>query len=69
MNPEFKIHKLNESGLEKCKQIAEEFDKLLIMIAAFCPQSREISIVKTKLEESCFFAKKAIAVQPSNQED
>jgi hypothetical protein len=69
MNKEFEVHKLSESGIAKAKQIAEEFDKLLIAVTALTAPGREISIFKTKLEEACFFAKKAIAVDPNNQED
>jgi hypothetical protein len=44
------------------------FEKCLADLQEVCPESREFSITKTKLEEACFFAKKSVAIQPENQE-
>ena len=75
MDPMFEVHMLNETGKAKAKAIAESFHGLLIILngglnqsAPLCPPSRELSIVKTKLEEACFFAKKAMASLPENQQ-
>lgn len=62
----FKVHMLNDQGKEKANLIAESFDGLVIYLSKLCPESREFSIVKTKLEEACFFAKKAMAQQAEN---
>lgn len=67
IEPEFAFHKLNEEGQNKAKTIALYFSDLLFSLQSYCPASRELSIVKTKLEEACFFAKKAMANQPKNQ--
>jgi len=67
MNKEFEVHKLNESGFAKVTKLAQEFDDLLTNIAHWIPASRELSIVRTKLEEACFFAKKGIANVTENQ--
>jgi hypothetical protein len=67
----FQFHKLNEAGIKKAIQIAEAFDKLLTELKTLCPErseGREFAIVKTKLEEASFFAKKAMANWPENQE-
>lgn len=66
--PEFATHMLNETGKIKASRIREYFDFLLESLGQHCPPSREFSIVKTKLEEACFFAKKAMAVLPENQQ-
>jgi hypothetical protein len=63
----FEVHRLNEDGLKKANAIAESFDILLNDLKLWCPAGREFSIVRTKLEEAAFFAKKAMAVQPENQ--
>ena len=79
MNKEFQVHILNDAGKAKARQIAEAFDTLLEAIASppfvmegnappICPPGRELAIVKTKLEEACFFAKKAMASDPANVE-
>lgn len=65
MDPLFKFHKLNDDG--KTTAVALAFNNLLAELKAVCPEGRELSIVKTKLEEACFFAKKSIAVDPKNQ--
>ena len=71
----FEVHKLNESGLSKAKGIAEGFEALYtniilpVAISNDNPGSgaRELAIVRTKLEEACFYAKKAMAMQKENQ--
>lgn len=67
MNREFEVHRLNEAGMEKAKLIASHFGTLLNSLLAICPVGRELAIVKTKLEEACFFAKKSIANESENQ--
>jgi hypothetical protein len=67
LNPEFEVHILNDDGIKKAKVIACEFHNLLETLKALVPAGRELSIVKTKLEEACFFAKKGIANVPENQ--
>ncbi len=64
MNKEFKVHILNEVGIERACAVAVDFDVLLEQLKDYVPEGREFSIVKTKLEEACFFAKKAIANDP-----
>lgn len=73
MNKEFAVHMLNDTGKEKAKKIAEAFDALLTTLQEaptlderLCPPGRELSLVKTKLEEACFFAKKAMAGEVGN---
>jgi hypothetical protein len=66
--PEFQVHLLNKKGIEKANEIAERFDLLLGWLVTVLPEGRELSIVKTKLEEASFFAKKGMAKQPENQQ-
>lgn len=69
MNKEFEVHMLTEEGKKKAREIAEAFDVCLKTIinlreqddGCIPPQGRYISIVRTKLEEACFFAKKDMA--------
>lgn len=69
----FTFHKLNEKGQTKAEAIASAYENFLKSVyeiafdgaAGF--ESREWSIVKTKLEEACFFTKKAMATQVVNQ--
>jgi len=67
-HPEFSVHKLNEDGIEKAVLIRDAFDNLLTTLESLCFSSREFSVTKTKLEEACFFAKKAMAVNLVNQQ-
>ena len=66
MNPLFQVHLLNDDGINKAKAMAEGFsalaDKLEAILGAGV-KTREFSLVKTKLEEAAFFAKKAMANQ------
>ena len=59
---------LNEEGKKNAALIADSFDGMLLYLSKLCPSGREFSIVKTKMEEACFFAKKAMASLPDNQE-
>lgn len=68
IRPEFKVHRLNAAGMAKAQLIAEIFSGTLGAIEGIVPQSRELSIVKTKLEEAAFFAKRGMAQHPFNQE-
>jgi hypothetical protein len=47
--------------------IQKIFEDTLKSLAEHIPPSRELSIVTTKLEEACFFAKKGMAVVTDNQ--
>jgi hypothetical protein len=67
MDPLFEVHMLNETGKPKAKAIAQIFNDALIQLSPLCPAGREMAIVKTKMEEACFFAKKAMANDPANQ--
>lgn len=73
LHPAFRVHMLSPEGIQKANQLAEAFDGLLSDVedlagGAASPESgRYLAIVTTKLEEACFFAKKALAVNPENQ--
>jgi hypothetical protein len=68
MNREFQVHMLNDVGKGHARTIAEGFDTLLEGLTQICPPGREFALAKTKLEEACFFAKKAMAMDPDNVE-
>jgi hypothetical protein len=68
MLPYFEVHMLNDEGKKNASLIAESFDGLVLYLSHLCPEGREFSIVKTKLEEACFFAKKAMANLIENQQ-
>ena len=66
-NNEFAVHKLNDFGLSKMEENSYAFDYALTTIANICPDGREMSIVRTKMEEACFFAKKSLAKSLANE--
>lgn len=66
MNREFATHKLNEEGTTKVHKVRNVFDHALEQLKHLCPEGREFSITKTKLEEASFFAIKAVASYPGN---
>ena len=65
MHAQFKVHMLNEEGKQKAQQIAEGFDELLTKLEVLVPEGRELALVRMKLEEASFFAKKGMAQQNS----
>jgi hypothetical protein len=67
MSDEFKVHLLNEYGLAKAADVAHVFSEALRFLDALIPQGRERALVVTKMQEACFFAKRAVALQPDNQ--
>lgn len=69
MNPEFEVHQLNYIGLMQADEIVGSFDRLLEDLKLMCGEGRYMAIVRTKLEEACFFAKKAVATDTRNQQE
>jgi len=72
MRQEFQVHLLNDIGIDRAKGVGELFSEFLDKLESFIPQTpsqngREMALVKTKLQEASFFAKRAIAVLPENQ--
>ena len=61
MHDAFAVHMLTEGGKASAREIATAFDELLAKLNALAPDGREMAVVRTKLEEACFFAKKAMA--------
>jgi hypothetical protein len=68
IRPEFAVHMLNDAGKAKAAAIAEGFSILLDGLEALGVTGRDLAIVKTKLEEACFAAKRGVASLYENQE-
>lgn len=69
MRQEFTVHMLNAAGREKAGNVAASFSGLLDRLEEICGKDgRDMAIVRTKLEEACFFAKRAFASKAENQE-
>jgi hypothetical protein len=65
---EFSVHVLSPVGLEKARDIARGFSILLNDLEELCGRDgREMALVRTHLQEAAFFAKRAMAVLPENQ--
>lgn len=69
IDPLFSYHQLNETGVQNANRVSQVFDTLLQELRTLCPEGREFSIVKTKLEEASFFAKKSVANVAANQKE
>lgn len=68
IDPLFKHYALNDVGQAKAARIGEAFTKLLFELEGISPLgSREGALVRTKLEEAGYFAKKAMATLGVNQ--
>ena len=72
MRAEFTVHRLNPDGMRKAVAIAESFSALLDELERDIPSSatnaRDMALVRTKLQEACFFAKRAMALHPAHHE-
>lgn len=65
----FRAHAVNAHGLSQARKLAELFSEMLSSIEEISgTEGREITIIRTKLEEACFFAMRAMASQASNQQ-
>jgi hypothetical protein len=65
---EFTVHMLNQEGKDKAALIAEGFSRCLNLLEDVCgSDGREMSIVRTKLEEASYYAKRSMAQRPENQ--
>jgi hypothetical protein len=70
IDPAFRVHMLNDAGKEKAETIARKFSTLLLDLSMLdATVGREGALVKTKLEEACFFAKKSMASQTANHQE
>ena len=68
INPLFSSVKLNENGLATVDVIRSSFTLLLNQLENELPgNSREISIIRTKLEEASFYAVKAVRNYEGNR--
>jgi hypothetical protein len=68
IRPEFQVHMLTPLGQARAKDIAVAFSDLLDRLEAQGITGRDMALVKTKLEEACFVAKRGMASLPENQE-
>lgn len=69
MRKEFEVYMLNDTGKAKAGAIADVLSEALNALEVHCGHDgREMAIVRTKLEEACFFAKRAVAQKPENRE-
>ena len=65
---EFKAHELNDAGAARVADVRKLFSVHLNNVSSVVGEGgREMAIVKTKLEEACMFAIRAISVQRENQ--
>lgn len=68
IDPLFSSVALSNRGLNKAANIATAFTILLHQLEEIIPStSREMSIVRTKLEEASFFAKKSLRDDVGNR--
>ncbi len=67
MRSEFQVHRLNDSGFTKAEELGVIFSDALEEIEKIVPAGSERALVITKLQEACFFAKRAMALDLANQ--
>ncbi len=68
MRREFQVNKLSDIGMANVKDLANYFNDLLDYIESIVKtNNRELVICREKLEEACFYAKKAMAVEDQKE--
>lgn len=68
IDPLFQVHFLNAKGKQYAEDLATGFTALLRQVEGVAQDGRDLAIVRTKLQEASFFAKRAMALNPANQE-
>lgn len=58
--------KLSIEGESKAQAVANGFSAFLAQLKSYCPEGRELSLVRTKLQEACFWAKKSVCSEAQN---
>jgi hypothetical protein len=61
INPLFKSRTLTEAGQQHAEDIRLAFTQCLERVSVYLQDGREMSLVRTKLEEASFYAIKALA--------
>lgn len=65
---EFTVHLLNDRGLERAAEIAEEYSAFLDRLEKIAgADGREAALVRTHLQIASYYSKRAIAVRRENQ--
>ena len=67
MEIRFTYHKPMDGQPEIYKLIRDQVHDVAMMLQAICPQSRELSLAITKLEESVMWANAAVARRSENK--
>lgn len=63
----FGTYELNNNEIKRIKAIESGFSGLAGALDSVCEDGRCFKIAKTKMEEACFYAKKAIVMDPKNK--
>ena len=66
-NSLFAPHGLNETGGKKAGRIQQLFEGLMAEVESILTDGRELSLVRTKLQEASFFAVRGVAMKAENQ--
>ncbi len=66
---EFQVHRLNDEGMARANDLARLFSEFLSGVECHTgTEGRDVAIVRTKLQEASFYAKRAMASHVENQE-
>lgn len=60
-DPLFAGRRLTADGTKHAEDIGLAFTECLSRVSMCLKESRELSLVRTKMEEACFYARKALA--------